>query len=110
MKNSKIIVSAVLIALSLGSKANWPGNSILVSDKTFSSVVLKKASLNFAKEGKRSLSEKSTFKADFSNKLNAEYTTGQTKAEESAISRVLHWDFKVKFQLSRNMNIIFSYN
>lgn len=42
---------------------------------------------------------------------NKSYVAGQfTKAPTKGIGSILCWDFKLKFRLNRNMNIIFSYN
>lgn len=43
--------------------------------------------------------------------LNAAYVSGLKKKEESSsLEGILKWDFKVKFRLNKNMNIMFSYN
>lgn len=43
--------------------------------------------------------------------LDAGYVSGlQKKTETSSVEGLLNWNFKVKFKLNRNMNIIFSYN
>lgn len=42
--------------------------------------------------------------------VNKGYVTGHVKEEKSKAASLLQWDLKVKWKLSRNMNIILSYN
>lgn len=105
-KNSLVIV---LITLSTVSYAGWPVGAIFLTKEKIKTGAVRHTSRIFAGQLGVRIPDTAS-EHNQSSGLNTSYITGTVKKEESRFMKILHWDFKMKFRLNRNMNIIFSYN
>lgn len=125
MKNSKKVVTTCFLLLSFVLHAGWPVSSPFGLNSGAGT-----GSLNHGTSGtfvtvqKKRIPEQRSFASDrfrrerlaehygftFLDQLQPVFVTGHAKKEETSVVRILNWDFKIKFKLNRNMNIIFSYN
>lgn len=109
MNYFRVIISILFVVQAKLMEAKWPDDFTLLEEKSNTVLSLNYRSRIFVK--KKSPNHASPFY--FTNELslvNKDFVTGVIKKEENDFTKLLHWDFKVKFQLNKNINIIFSYN
>lgn len=107
MKNLKILMLC-LVLISLHAHAGLPDGTNLDTKKSLS-FDIKLSTLSLVSH--KNLQQKAPSLIFNTKSLDAGYVSGlQKKTEMSSVEGLLNWDFKVKFRLNRNMNIIFSYN
>jgi hypothetical protein len=109
MNYFRIIISVLFMVQATLMEAKWPDDFMVSEEKSSTVLSLNKRSRIFATFNPiKSVS--SFYYSKELSPVNREFVTGVIKKEENDFARLLHWDFKVKFQLSKNINIIFSYN
>ncbi|PBQ33447.1 hypothetical protein CNR22_17240 [Sphingobacteriaceae bacterium] len=98
----------VLVVVNLQAHAGIPGAATLEHKKAVS-FDIKLGRLSLIRQ--KSLEQQSSSLIFRSGNLDAGFISGlQKKTKNSYLDGILKWDFKVKFKLNKNMNIIFSYN
>ncbi len=110
MKNFRNTLIALFITLNLAVQAKWPGSSFLTSTKMNHTLLFRNMSTGFVQKDKSQKCESALFVFVPAVQMDKGWITLLTKKTESGVVRLLNLDFKVKFRLNRNMNIIFSYN
>ena len=112
MKTMKPLLVILIIIYGADLKSNEPELSF-ISGKTKSetSIFINTTSVIFTKKQQTKITAKSDYVFMALNKINIEFVTGMDSTSESSrLMKILNWDCKVKFRISKNMNILFSYN
>ena len=110
MKNPGTVLTVLFLTLNTAISAGSPESSSFTKDKGHTGSLHQNTNSIFVFTQKKQNSALPGFAFKASGTMHTNYITGQTKKTESKVSRLLGWDFKVKFKLNQHMNIIFSYN